>query len=408
MSSNSTSIASVLEDTIGGVWGDLPGVSEIDVLVYRSTEFRNDGTLFHDSAVTRSVSQKQTERRSLRPGDILLEKSGGGPKQPVGRVAWVEDVAGVAVCANFVQLVRPDAGVVVPRFLFYILWFWHQTGRTLEFQAATTGIRNLRTPDYLAQEMLFPEPEEQERVVAIVDAATNAMDCAARYTATLESLGRAQRREAMTGVSPDVPLETAVDVTMGRQRSPKHAVGEHPTPYLRAANVKDGRLWLDDILVMNFTPKEQEKYRLVAGDVLVTEGCGSLSQIGASARWADEMAEVVCFQNTVLRLRAREGTTDERFLYHWARWAFESGAFAAVANGTNIFHIGATRAAVMDFPLPSLDDQRRIADALDAAADAAKAAGSHHQRLVELRVSLLAGLLGYGTAEARSVVGVAA
>lgn len=180
-------ISSVLKDTIGGIWGDPPGVAEMDVRVYRSTEFRNDGTL-SDSAVLRSVTSKQTKRRALRQGDILLEKSGGGPKQPVGRVAWVGDVAGIALPTNFVQLVRPDAALVNPRYLFYVMWFWHQGGRTLEFQAATTGIRNLRTPDYLAQVVEFPTLTEQARLVAILDAATDAMDRAEAYATSLRDL----------------------------------------------------------------------------------------------------------------------------------------------------------------------------------------------------------------------------
>jgi len=108
---------------------------------------------------------------------------------------------------------------------------------------------------------------------------------------------------------------------------------------------------------MNFSPTEQETFTLRPGDVLVTEGCGSLPEVGASARWDGEMDGPICFQNTLLRLRAHADRTEPEFVYQWARWAYESGAFAEIASGTNIFHIGATRAAEMSIPLPPVDDQ---------------------------------------------------
>lgn len=157
-------------------------------------------------------------------------------------------------------------------------------------------------------------------------------------------------------------LGDVVEVTIGRQRSPKHATGDDLVPYLRAANVKDGRIDIGGVLEMNFTPAEQVVFALRAGDVLVTEGCGSLRELGASARWQGEIPGVVCFQNTLLRLRSIGDVTDPLFVEIWARHAHHSGLFARVASGTNIFHIGATRAKQIPILLPSIEDQRRIVD----------------------------------------------
>ena len=70
-------------------------------------------------------------------------------------------------------------------------------------------------------------------------------------------------------------------------------------PYLRAANVKDGSLDLTDVKTMDFDLAEQAKYALKPGDMLVTEGAGSLAAVGASAVWSGEIDGVVCFQNTL-------------------------------------------------------------------------------------------------------------
>ncbi|TMU92366.1 restriction endonuclease subunit S [Streptomyces sp. DASNCL29] len=135
--------------------------------------------------------------------------------------------------------------------------------------------------------------------------------------------------------------------------------------YLRAANVKDGTLDLTDVQSMNFTPAEQSIFALRPGDVLVTEGSGSLSSVGASAVWRGELEGVVCFQNTLLRLRPRAGV-DGRYLEWWARSAFGSGVFASIASGANIYHLSAERVRALPISLPPLDEQLRIAEFLDA------------------------------------------
>lgn len=160
-------------------------------------------------------------------------------------------------------------------------------------------------------------------------------------------------------------LRSVAEVALGRQRAPQYAEGEHMVRYLRAANVKDGVLDLSDVQSMNFSPMEQAIFSLLPGDVLVTEGSGSLASVGASAVWNGELAQTVCFQNTLLRLRPRPGV-DGRFLYWWARSAHASGLFAAIATGANIYHLSAERVRSLSMRVPSLEEQRRIADFLDA------------------------------------------
>lgn len=137
-------------------------------------------------------------------------------------------------------------------------------------------------------------------------------------------------------------------------------------PYLRAANVKDGSLDLSDVMAMNFTPDEQRIFALRPGDVLVTEGSGSLKAVGAAAVWTGEMFGTVCFQNTLLRIRPRPGLADGKFLEWWARSTFASGEFASIATGANIYHLSAERVRSLLTRFPNLDEQRRIADHLAA------------------------------------------
>jgi type I restriction enzyme S subunit len=160
------------------------------------------------------------------------------------------------------------------------------------------------------------------------------------------------------------PLRAYAEVALGRQRSPQHETGPFLVPYLRAANVKDGFLDLSDVKEMNFDPDEQATFSLRPGDVLVTEGSGSLSSVGASAVWNAEMGGNVCFQNTLLRLRPRP-STDARYLAWWCRHAFADGLFASVATGANIFHVSADRVRSLLMTYQPRAHQRAIAVFLD-------------------------------------------
>ena len=164
-----TIVSALLSRSIGGVWGTEPGTDQEEVTVVRSTEFTKSGILNFATGVPRSIRTSQLSSRALAEGDILLEKSGGGPEQPVGRVVYVQsDIPPRFVCSNFIQLLTPVQKKVLPKFLFMVMWMWHSENKTLEYQAQTTGIRNLRTPDYLEQVISLPPLAEQNRIVEIV------------------------------------------------------------------------------------------------------------------------------------------------------------------------------------------------------------------------------------------------
>jgi type I restriction enzyme S subunit len=169
-------------------------------------------------------------------------------------------------------------------------------------------------------------------------------------------------------------------------RSPENATGDHMTPYLRAANVGDGKLLLDDVKTMNFSPTEQARYALAPGDVLVTEGSGSRSTVGASASWPGSSTPTM-FQNTLVRLRALPHI-EPRYLYWWSRHAYISGLYAEISQGLAIWHLSAERVRTLPFSAPDRAEQRRIAEFLDdqvARLDCAVALQSAQQTLASRR-----------------------
>lgn len=299
----------------------------------------------------------------------------------------VTAIAGREVAVNQGVTVLVPGDGVDKRWLYY--WVHHAKPEMLARASGTTFLEISRSK-MRELSVILPSLEEQRRIgdlLASVDE-TRAL-AEAEVDAAQSLIRRLRSRLIAESGSPRVALSELVQVTMGRQRSPKHRTGDHIVPYLRAGNVKDGVLALDDVLSMNFMPAEQEKYALVPGDVLVTEGCGSLSQIGANAVWRGEVEGTVCFQNTLLRLRAIEGKTIPSFVAQWARFAFESGLFAEVSSGTSIFHVGAERAAKMPLPAIPVKDQAAVARVLDQGDVIVRGARARLVALDDIRGSVL-------------------
>jgi len=182
----------------GGIWGSDPGTDEVDVLVYRQTEFNDDGRLSRGSCVSRSASKRQLESRRLQPGDILLQKSAGTPSLP-GRVVIVPNsIEPDSTCSNFLQLLRANPEKCEPQFLFWALWYRHRRGVALEFQRGT-NIRNLDLNRYLGQTVHLPSRTEQQLLLNRVSLVEDLIDKAEQALADAVSLG-VRLREVLLGV----------------------------------------------------------------------------------------------------------------------------------------------------------------------------------------------------------------
>lgn len=161
-------IEQLIEEPISGEWG-----SEGDTIkVVRTTNFCNDGRIDFSNVVSREIEGEKIKRKILKVGDIIIEKSGGSPTQPVGRVVYFENSNEDFLCNNFTSVLRPKKKIIFPKYLFYLLWANHQFGFTGAFQNKTTGIINLKLKDYIKKTKIpLPPLETQKKIAAILDAA---------------------------------------------------------------------------------------------------------------------------------------------------------------------------------------------------------------------------------------------
>jgi type I restriction enzyme S subunit len=236
-----------------------------------------------------------------------------------------------------------------------------------------------------AYEFNLPSLDAQKRITDLLWAVDHEIQAVSRLEIASERAVRQRRRELMSA-GELVKASDVFAIEIGRQRSPKFQTGVSPVPYMRSANVKRGAVLTADVLSMDFTPEEVKRFALSDGDILVTEGCGSPLEVGAPARWSNNMTGPVCFQNTLLRYRA--ASTDPGWLWQWAQFAFDEGRFREAAAGTGILHIGLKRAKEMQVQLPDRETQRKIATLLEALEDAMAAISARRERIRALADSL--------------------
>jgi len=161
---------------IGGDWGKDEDFGEedfVNVSCIRGSEFKNWKSDFGSTAVTRKIKSSSLVTRKLVLGDILIEISGGGPEQPVGRTVLITEkvlnnLPYPSVCTNFLRLARPSQHVN-SAYLNYFLAKFYMSGEVVNYQGGSNNLRNLKFKEYETIEVPLPPPAEQKVIAEKLD-----------------------------------------------------------------------------------------------------------------------------------------------------------------------------------------------------------------------------------------------
>ncbi len=168
-------LSQLITDSVSGNWGKDEVISSEQnkyskCLVIRATEFDNKYNLNLEShrVKFRYIENKRLISQDIQINDLLLEKSGGSPDQPVGRVSILStDIlkSGNEISfSNFIHKIRLDNSRIIPTYAFYYLKFLHKIGLTDLMQSQTSGIRNLILNEYWKCLVVLPNLKVQEEI----------------------------------------------------------------------------------------------------------------------------------------------------------------------------------------------------------------------------------------------------
>lgn len=323
---------------------------------------------------------------------------------------------GVSAISRFEGIVSPAYTICVPTEDIFIQYMKHLFKYPVMInvfarysQGMVDDTLSLKYDTFAKIEVPLPNLETQQRIANILDAADEAVQASAELVAQLETFKRGTMQELLLRGLPgrhdrfqqtevgEIPegwevrkLDSLGHIQAGRQRSPHHVTGA-PRPYLRVANVFDGRIDTEDVFNMPFTDQEFSRYKLHAGDILLNEG-QSLELVGRPAMYLGAPEEC-CFQNTLVRFRSKS-EIDAHYALKLFQHFLYSGRFMAIAKRTtSIAHLGVSRFADLKVALPPLPEQREIVSLLSAFDQRIQIERARGAQLEQVKRGLAQGLL---------------
>ncbi len=402
-----------VEGCANGVWGDEADDGEDDIPVIRVADFDRGHRQVVEYETVRKVDSAQRASRALFPGDMLIEKSGGGEQQPVGMVVSYLGPEG-AVCSNFVARMPPREGVV-SRFMVYLHAYLYASRITNISIKQTTGIQNLDSTAYLSEACFLPPPDEQQAIADYLDTETARIDTLVQEKEELIGLLREWRQsviaEYTSGATQPQDKKATGNVHMpwipsdwSMVRLGKYArIGNGSTPLKDNASYWEGGTfpWLNSAVVNRDTVDEGCEYvtdaALRACHLPIVEPGALLVALTGQGKTRGQVT-VLRIQATINQHLAYLALDDARFDSHFLFWAL-TGMYAALrmlSDGQ-----GGTKGALtcddlarFEVPMPPLALQREIAKAVSNEATKIDALITHTQEeialLKELRAATIA------------------
>jgi type I restriction enzyme, S subunit len=192
----------LIESIANGDWGSDAGSADVDLSCVRVTDFDRERLSLRSLGVPRSYAAVKAASIRLREGDLILEKSGGGEKSPVGFVVRCGSDAEGLVCSNFVARIR-TIPAVDSRWLVHIFGVLYARRMNQPFVKQVTGIQNLDVQGYLDTRVpLLPTDAQRHLAVSAQHSLDKALETSAvvsRARARLAEYRDALVTEAVTG-----------------------------------------------------------------------------------------------------------------------------------------------------------------------------------------------------------------
>lgn len=202
-----TRLKSTVAASTNGVWGEEPASSS-GTRCIRVADFDKLRGRVHDlNPTSRQYDASVVSRMGLRDGDLILEKSGGGPTNPVGNVVRY-DGGGGDMYSNFVARIRVS-GAVDSAYALRLHQSLYASGVTARSVKQTTGIQNLDESAYFDEPVFLPGHDEQKVIARALTAERESTDDTVADIDAAIALAKERRAALITAA-----VTGQIDVTM--------------------------------------------------------------------------------------------------------------------------------------------------------------------------------------------------
>jgi type I restriction enzyme S subunit len=335
----------------------------------RPFNISNAGTLDVSELYQVPVSEAPLSKAVLEEGDILFNNTNSA--ELVGKSALIGSQMNAGF-SNHMTRIRVNRHLVEPAFFAYWLRRLRLTGYFTAHATQWVSQAAYKSSDLRKLYLKLPPLHEQCRIADILS----------RAEGIVRLRGEAEKKAAeiipalfikMFGDPATNPKGWRIEnldsvtqiisgVTKGRQLNPCETV---ELPYMRVANVKDGYLDLADIKTIAVRNKEIEKYKLLPGDLLMTEG-GDPDKLGRAAIWKGEL-DLCLHQNHIFKVRPDSGHLLPEYLRELVGSGYGKAYFLRVAKKTTgIATINRTQLGKFPVLIPPIEKQNEFVEKFDS------------------------------------------
>jgi len=279
MKNKKIKLSELIESPITGEWGKEIGKSENPntVKVIRTTNFTNSGEINYSNITLRDIESQKCEKKRLKYGDIILEKSGGTDLNPVGRVVFFDkdDTNDIYLINNFTTILRVKDKRINSKFLLLFLLYNYKYRGLHKFYNKTTGIQNLQVSNFINQVFVpLPEIEIQNKIIKVLENIKTVIKKQKEQLELLENLKKSQFFEMFGDPIKNekgwkVTSLDEISIKKGEYGSNKPSkIYEGGYRYIRITDIKEnGDLKEEKVGVVD-EDIEVKKYKLEEGDIL--------------------------------------------------------------------------------------------------------------------------------------------
>jgi type I restriction enzyme S subunit len=336
--------------------------------LYISLSDVDSGKLINSITPIAFADAPSRARRVVKSGDILFATVRPNLKGHY----FARKVHGNVIASTGFAVVRAKQEVVDPRFLYQTL-LSSNVDEQIEKLTVGSNYPAVNSADVKGLRIALPPLSEQKKIAAILTAMDDKLDLIGRQIEATKTLKQGltqklfrQKGNAAANVRwPTVSLHEVAEVRTGVAKGKKGLKKPVTFPYLRVANVQDGRVDLSEIKTIDVEAAQVERYALRAGDVLMTEG-GDFDKLGRGDVWKAQISPCL-HQNHVFAVRPDAKRLNPYYLAALAASDHGRQYFLSCAKRTtNLASINSTQLKAFPVLLPSLDEQAHIADVMSA------------------------------------------